>query len=414
MSMQHQIMRMALSAIFCVISFCATAAEMNITASFTPSATNPENSTFTNTTPISGYCATWPQYCPVGAWGIALPLELSLKRPIVANDTPRNNPYFGLSNKARTIPVTNETTGETSQVTFRISGFSARYSLAGGDNSWVGGSFGYPNAPCQRAATLVGNSQWTAFVWTVTSADGPCYKVSTIDRTEPSRFYEMSISYELETPDPLKMSSGVYKGTAPLTVGPGGNIDFGDVYEASDTMLNINFTLTVTHELKLTPAAGAQTVALQPCPAGKICSEDEGNANWERWMVSRVTPQLSGRSAFTLSSSGGFTVFMDCADQIGNECALTSDNSGQRVPMRVAVNLPDNVIDTQTGSTVTGRPLLIGKSEGQNYFTAKTYGADKPGSIDFLVRQKDVDTMLATRPDTYRGAVTVIFDPNIY
>ncbi|WP_433647096.1 hypothetical protein [Kosakonia pseudosacchari] len=251
-------------------------------------------------------------------------------------------------------------------------------------------------------------------MWKVTSADGACYKISNIDRTDPSRFYNMSIAYELETPDPLKMSSGVYKGTASLTVGPGGNIDFGDVYEASDTMLNINFTLTVTHELKLTPAAGAQTVALQPCPAGKICSEDEGEANWERWMVSRLTPQLTGRSAFTLSSSGGFTVFLDCAEHVGNECALTSDNSGQQVPMRVAINLPDNVIDSQTGSTVTGRPLLIGKSEGQNYFTAKTYGADKPGSIDFLVRQKDVDTMLATRPDTYRGAVTVIFDPNIY
>ncbi|WBU49867.1 hypothetical protein PF050_02715 [Kosakonia pseudosacchari] len=388
---------------------------MNISASFTPSATNPENNGFTNTTPLSGYCATWPVYCPPGAFGIALPLELSLKRPIVANDVPRNNPYFGLSNKSRTIPVVNETTGETSEVTFRVSGFSATYSKVGYDYWWQGGqSFMYPNAPCQYGGPSVGNSVWYAFIWKVTSADGACYKVSTMDRTEPSRFYDMSIAYELKTPDPLKMSSGVYKGTASLTVGPGGNIDFGDVYEASDTMLNINFTLTVTHELKLTPAAGAQTVALQPCPAGKICSEDEGEANWERWMVSRVTPQLTGRSAFTLSSSGGFTVFMDCADQIGNECALTSDNSGQRVPMRVALNLPDNVIDTQTGSTVTGRPLLIGKSDGQNYFSTKAYGADKPGSIDFLVRQQDVDTMLATRPDTYRGAVTVIFDPNIY
>lgn len=414
MSMQHQIMRMALSAIFCVISFCATAAEMNITASFTPSATNPENSAFTNTTPLSGYCATWPVYCPPGAFGISLPLELTLKKPIVANDIPRNNPYFGLTNKFRTVPVTNETTGEISQVTFRVNGFSAFMSPPRDSSTWVGGSFMYPNPPCQYGGTLVGNGSWTAFMWKVTSADGACYKISNIDRTDPSRFYDMSITYELETPDPLKMSSGVYKGTASLTVGPGGNIDFGDVYEASDTMLNINFTLTVTHELKLTPAAGAQTVALQPCPAGKICSEDEGNANWERWMVSRVTPQLTGRSAFTLSSSGGFTVFLDCAERVGNECALTSDNSGQRVPMRVSVNLPDNVIDSQTGSTVAGRPLLIGKSEGQNYFSAKTYGADKPGSIDFLVRQKDVDTMLATRPDTYRGAVTVIFDPNIF
>ena len=414
MSLLRHITRAALSVSLCVISFCTVAAEMNISASFTPSATNPENGAFTNTTPLSGYCATWPVYCPPGAFGIALPLELTLKKPIMANDIPRNNPYFGLSNKARTLPVVNETTGEIAQVTFRISGFSARYSPPTPSTTWVGGSFMYPNPPCQYGGPSVGDNVYYSFIWKVTSADGACYKISNIDRTEPSRFYNMSIAYELDTPDPLKMSSGIYKGTAPLTIGPGGNIDFGDVYVASDTMLNINFALTVTHELKLTPAAGAQTVALQPCPSGKICSEDEGKANWERWMVSRVTPQLTGRSAFTLSSSGGFTVFLDCADQIGKECALTSDNSGQQVPMKVTINMPDNVVDMQTGSTVTGRPLFIGKTANQNEFTAKVYGADKPGSIDFLVRQKDVDTMLSTRPDTYRGAVSVIFDPNIF
>ena len=82
--------------------------------------------------------------------------------------------------------------------------------------------------------------------------------------------------------------------------------------------------------------------------------------------------------------------------------------------MKVTINMPENVVDMQTGSTVSGRPLLIGKTANQNEFTAKVYGADKPGSIDFLVRQKDVDTMLSTRPDTYRGAVSVIFDPNIF
>lgn len=414
MSSQHPILRVVLCVFLCAISFCSASAEINISAKFTPSAADPENNTFVNTTPLSGYCATWPVYCPPNAFGIALPLQLTLKKSIVANDVPRNNPYFGLSNKSRTIQVVNETNGESSQVTFRISGFSARYTPPTPGDSWVGGSFMYPNSPCEYGGPSVGDSVFYSFIWKVTSADGPCYKISKIDRNEPSRFYDMSIAYELKTPDPLKMSSGIYKATVPLTVGPGGNIDFGDVYEASDNILIINFELTVTHELKLTPVAGAQAVSLQPCTSGKICTEDEGQANWERWMVSRITPQLTGRSEFMLSSSGGFTAYIDCADRVGNECALVSDKNGQKVPMSTMITMPDNVVDIQTGAAVIKRPLLIGKMPEQNEFIAKTFGTDKPGSIDFLVRQKDVDTMLSTRPDTYRGVVSVTFDPNIY
>ncbi|QOV66419.1 hypothetical protein IP581_20500 [Kosakonia pseudosacchari] len=329
--------------------------------------------------------------------------------------------YFKMPGAMRNITVVNQQTGSSVTLGFRVNAFAARYRTRTGwvlsdhQNTWNGSSFVNAPAPCGYSGVGNYSDTWYRFMWKWPVSDAACYKTARKDLTgEPYLIEETSIGYELITPDPLKMASGIYTGTLSLNVGPGGDIDFGDNFTASDNNLTLNFTLTVNHELKLTPAAGAQTVALQPCPAGKICSEDEGEANWERWMVSRVTPQLTGRSAFTLSSSGGFTVFLDCAERVGDECALTSDNSGQRVPMRVSVNLPDNVIDTQTGSTVTGRPLLIGKSEGQNYFTAKTYGADKPGSIDFLVRQKDVDTMLATRPDTYRGAVTVIFDPNIY
>ncbi|WP_433647104.1 hypothetical protein [Kosakonia pseudosacchari] len=397
---------------------------MEITAEFVPSMAHPENNTFTNTTPQSGYCVVNPDECEyagtvsINMGGITASLVTA---GLTANSDPRMGMFFKMPGARRNITVVNQQTGSSVTLGFRVNAFSAKYhtladwQISQHQATWNGSSFVYAPAPCGYSG--VGWRSYTSyqFMWKWPASDAACYKTARIDLTgEPYLIDSTSIGYELVTPDPLKMASGIYTGSLSLTVGPGGDIDFGDNFTASDSNLTLNFTLTVNHELKLTPAAGAQTVALQPCPAGKICSEDEGEANWERWMVSRLTPQLTGRSAFTLSSSGGFTVFLDCAERVGDECALTSDNSGQRVPMRVSVNLPDNVIDTQTGSTVTGRPLLIGKSEGQNYFTAKTYGADKPGSIDFLVRQKDVDTMLATRPDTYRGAVTVIFDPNIY
>ncbi|SFU14842.1 hypothetical protein SAMN05192562_106226 [Kosakonia arachidis] len=391
------------------------AATMDITASFSPSMDNPENNAFTNTTPQSGYCKDWPSSCAPGVFSIELPLTTTISKPIVANDIPRNSPYFALPNKPTTLTVTNTTTGETAQVAFRVTGFSARYTKNVGQYDWENGSFMYPNAPCSYSGASWGAGDWYHFLWKVSSGQGACYKISTIDRTEPSQFFNMSIAYEIVTPDPLKMESGIYQGTLPLSVGPGGDFDFGDNYQASDTELTVNFTLTVNHELKLTTTADNQKVSLQPCALGKVCTDDEGQANWERWMVNRITPELTGRSNFSLSSSGAFSVYLECEQQSGSDCALKSDNTpSQTVPVQTLLTLPDNIVDNVTGSTVSKRRLAVGKDVTKNVFATKSFGQNRAGSIDFLVGQKDVDTMLKTRPDTYRGAVTVIFDPKVY
>lgn len=132
-------------------------------------------------------------------------------------------------------------------------------------------------------------------------------------------------------------------------------------------------------------------------------------------MVTRITPQLTGHSNFRLSSSGAFSVYLECEQQSGPDCALRSDKMpSQTVPVRTLLTLPDNIVDEVTGSTVSKRELAVGKDLTKNIFATRSFGQNRAGSIDFLVSQKDVDTMLTTRPDTYRGAVTVIFDPLIY
>ena len=78
------------------------------------------------------------------------------------------------------------------------------------------------------------------------------------------------------------------------------------------------------------------------------------------------------------------------------------------------LTLPTNVVNDKTGSSVVKEPIFIGKNSINAIFHTTTFGQNRSGHIDFQVKQRDVDTMLATRPDTYRGAVTVIFDSNIY
>ena len=132
-------------------------------------------------------------------------------------------------------------------------------------------------------------------------------------------------------------------------------------------------------------------------------------------MVTRITPQMTGKSNFSLSSSGAFTVYLQCEQQSGSDCALRSDNTpSQTVPVQTLLTLPTNIVDNSTGSTVSKRRLAVGRDLTKNVFVTRAFGQNQAGSIDFLVDQREVDTMLKNRPDTYRGAVTVIFDPKIY
>lgn len=423
--MNHLILRTLAGMALLAASAAGMAATMDITASFTPSMGKPENNTFTNTTPQSGYCVDSPKECTnnntfsIGMGGITASLATS---GFTANSEPRMGVYFKMPGAWRDVEVMNQNTGARETVSFRASAFSAKYntlthwSLTKHRQAWNGTSFVYAPSPCGYSGMGWYTPTDYMFMWKWPVSNAACYKTAQKDLTgEPYLINHTSIGYELKTPDPLKMEAGVYTGTLTLNVGPGGDIDFGDNFQASDTELTINFTLSVNHELKLTTTAENQSVSLQPCASGRVCTEDEGQANWERWMVTRITPQLTGRSNFSLSSSGAFTVYLECEQQSGLDCALRSDKMpSQTVPVQVLLTLPDDIIDSVTGSTVSKRRLQAGRDLTKNVFVTKTFGQNRAGSIDFLVGQKDVDTMLTTRPDTYRGAVTVIFDPKIY
>lgn len=424
--MNHLILRTLAGMALLAASAAGMAATMDITASFSPSMDRPENNSFTNTTPQSGFCAAWPAKCTGGEKSLATGLTLTPSRGLTPQDDKRESLFFKWPSSLRNVTVTNTETGNTQTVQFRVSSFSGRYYANSQSQiyEWGKGSFAfslYPDGGCRSLAPgwIIGDSE-VAWLWSVPEGNAGCYKITSVERPVGgsnfiNKVAELSFGYELKAPDPLKMEAGTYTGSLTLSVGPGGDIDFGDNYQASDTELTINFTLSVNHELKLTTTADDQTVSLQPCASGRVCTADEGQANWERWMVTRITPQLTGKSNFRLSSSGAFKVYLECEQQSGPDCALRSDKMpSQTVPVRTLLTLPDNIVDNVTGSTVSKRRLEAGRNLTKNVFVTKTFGQNRAGSIDFLVGQKDVDTMLATRPDTYRGAVTVIFDPKIY
>ncbi|MDN2487261.1 hypothetical protein MML63_16645 [Kosakonia sacchari] len=378
---------------------------------------------FINTTPQSGFCTEYPQYCTDNdAVSVALTLYAPLMQDkLMANSPPRESMFYKMPGNWRTVKLFN-TAGQSTELAFRVAGFAASYlthsewSVPDHVNNWQGGSFEYAPSPCITSGVAPAWSQWGfKFMWKWPVSDVPCYKLPTIDlKDDPYNIRYLSFIYELTNASPLQLASGDYTGTLHFTVGPGGDVDFGDLFIPTDPNIDINFRLTIKHDFSITTTADDHQVALQPCKPNKICTPQEGEANWERWMISHITPPLTGRSNFGITSTGNFTVYLACANgQIGQDCALQSDNTGQLVPFGAFINLPVNIVDSTTGATVVKQHLNAGKDPTQNIFTTQSSGSNQKGSIDFLVAQHDVETMLTTRPDTWRGGVTVIFDLDI-
>ncbi|WP_454878803.1 hypothetical protein [Serratia inhibens] len=396
-------------------------ASMDITAGFAPDFSNPSNNEFKNTTPLGGFCKDWSSYCKQQGvdFSISLPLTANRSYAIPADNAPRDGVYFKLP-KSSQVTVVNEN-NETALLTFDIEVFSGTYgrSYNSNEKGWVRGAWLYAPTGCGSTglAAAPTNGAWYSFAWRYTGT--PCAKISRLNRDgqDVHSIWDQSIAYTLKTPAPLSMGSGIYKGQLRWLVGPGGDIDYGDNFIPNASELIINFTLTVNHELKVTPLTGATDVTLYPCYRGTHCTKDEAEKNWERWMVTNVTPQkMSGRSEFNLSSSGSFTVYMQCGSGAAldaNRCPMTSGKSGTSVPVKATITLPENIADS-AGQRVTDSPLFTEKNNARNRFQTHTFGTDKKGWVDFVIEQKDVKEMLKTRPDSWSGTVTLLFDPNLY
>lgn len=341
-----------------------------------------------------------------------------------ANSEPREGMYFKMPGAWRDIIVRNSSDNTEHKVKFRVNAFSARYntknnwSLSEHQFSWSGSSFVNAPKPCNTSGVGVYPAYKYLWMWKWPESDSACYKTAIRELTgEPYLVDNSSIGYQLIAPSPLAMNSGIYEGSLRFSVGPGGDIDFGDNLQASDTELTLNFRLTVSHELKVTPLSGATDVTLYPCYYRSKCSIDSAEENWERWMVTNIPPQkMSGLSEFNISSSGSFTVYMMCGGgsaQSADSCPMISNKSSTVVPVKALLTLPDNITD-QTGQRVVNKPLYTEKNISRNQFITSSFGINQPGKIDFVIDKKDIGEMLKSRPDSWSGNVTIIFDPNLY
>jgi hypothetical protein len=382
----------------------AQAINQEIRALFQPDPSQPGKNLFINQTPNSGYCVNFPAQCASNnMFSIELPVRYSSGELRPGDDVSLQVPAGW-----RRLTVTNQDTQETETVEVRITGIGSRFVLSdsvddltgvaaptGHDILWTSLSgWLYAPAPCQGTSVAGYSDRTYRFFWQ-TPVQAPCTKTAAF--RIPSMYFEkIDFAYELKTPNPLSMSSGLYTGSIAYLMGPGGDFDMGATFQPDDGNLTLDFVLDVQHTLKVDLPPGGNKVALEP----------EGG--WAPWIDSGRKPKRIFRDQpFFISASSRFKVMMLCNSLGGPYCMLGSP-LGDSVQVKVSMTLPAG-IDGPGNGPVNRIPLNFNNWMGP--FQPGMYVDRKPGALHFELEPSAIDFLLRPgKNDRLRGNITIIWD----
>jgi len=267
---------------------------------------------------------------------------------------------------------------------------------------WVGGLWSNGATPCRALSFAGGGVRTFGSFWQVPLNAGVCAKQAKFLIPELQYQY-FDIGYQLIAPKPLEMASGVYVGSIQFPIGPDG-IDLGDnMYPVSgDSVINLRFTLTVTHTLKVDVPPGGNRVELVP------------QGGWNAWLQQGRKPtRLFRDQTFNISASSRFKMQLECQySPDGKTCGVRDSVSGHAVPLNVSVSLPHGL------TAADGRPVkhlqLLLNGSGSELFQPGFYVDRKPGTLHFDIPEGEVAEMI--RPGNsrqYSGNVVVIWDSEV-
>ncbi|VVQ01569.1 hypothetical protein [Pseudomonas fluorescens] len=386
----------------------AQAINQEIRAMFQPDPSQPGKNLFDNLTPNSGYCVNFPAQCASNnMFSIELPVRYSSTGELLPGDDVSLQVPAGW----KRLTVTNQDTQETEVVELRITGIGSRFVLSdtvdnltgvaapsGHDILWESRTgWLYAPAPCQGSGVAGYSDSTYRFFWH-TPVQAACTKTAAF--RIPSMYFEkIDIAYELKTPNPLSMSSGLYTGSITYSMGPNGDFDMGAAFQPDDGNLTLDFVLDVQHTLKVDLPPGGDKVSLEP----------EGG--WAPWIDSGRKPKRIFRDQpFYISASSRFKVMLLCNSLGGSSCALGSP-SGDTTQVQVAMSLPAGIAGP-SGGVVTRTPLLFNTWVGP--FQPGLYVDRKPGAMHFELDPFAINFLLRPgKNDRLRGNITIIWDSDV-
>lgn len=385
----------------------AQAANQEIRALFTPDPSQPQRNVFINKTPDSGYCASYPDECKQNnMFSIRIPVRFGPSSAIA--------PGTSVSVKApanwRQLTVMNRETGESETVEVRITGIGSNYILSdtaanltgvtdfreGHLKLWGGQTWVYAAPPCVYSGVGAYTGPTYRFFWK-TPVEAPCTKVAAY-RIPYMSWDTLDFAYELRTPNPLGMSSGLYTGSMNYFLGPGLDFDIGGL-AADDSNLTLDFVLDVQHTLKVDIPPGGNKVVLEPI------------GGWQSWLDQGRRPvRLARDQTFLISASSRFTMKLECEWDLPAGCAIVDRVTGMAGIVDVSVSLPNGLMDS-AGQPVRRMPLSRVVS---GTFQPSIYVDRKPGTLHFEMAESSTNhVILNSQGRPYYGNITVIWDSEV-
>lgn len=387
----------------------ATAAELDITARFRPSAAEPNITQFVNTTPLSGYCSVHSELCRPSDVTITIPLEVARTWQIPGPIEGHN--YQRVDGTWKTVQVYSDVSGAPFEVRFRINLLSRRHLLGDLESGGQPGSIGdiSVNSGVHGAAvggcsgrTGIGGSHAYSFAWSTPVDFRLCSRPPYAPEKTIGPFHgsidEISVGYDLVAPNPLQLPNGTYTGSVNYSIGQGQQLDLG-LGQYSDDLVNFNLTLTVEHQIRVEFPANSDRVILEP------------DGGWLQWLNKGRRPtRLYREQPFRLWASAPLHMYLLCEHTLGNRCGIAETRTGDPVPVDISVSLPDAF--RHQGQLVQKIALPVGKP------SALTFDAVRPllsgrSLLHYSVAADQVNRMLDNHGSTYKGNVTIIFDAQI-
>ncbi|WP_415766624.1 hypothetical protein [Pseudomonas sp. ZB1P45] len=386
----------------------AEAASREIRALFQPDSSQPNKNVFLNKTPNSGYCAQYPSECvDNNMFSIELPVRFDSTRAIV--------PGQGIALKVpanwRQLTVTNAETRETETVEVRITGVGSKFilsdsaaklvgvtaSLEGHQKLWTSSSWVYAPEPCQYSGKGTYSPTTYRFFWKA-PVEAACVKVAAFSIPSMS-FDTLVFAYELRTPKPLNMSSGLYTGAISYTMGPGADFDLGPLMVPDDANLTLDFVLDVQHTLKVDIPPVGNRVLLEP------------QGGWQPWLEHGRKPvRLYRDQIFNISASSKFTMRLVCELDLDTGCGIVDRGTGYAGRVNVSVSLPNGLTDS-AGRPVRRLPL---NRTATSPFQLGIYVDRKPGTLHFEMGEWDTNWMIVnSKGRPFKGNITVIWDSEV-
>uniref|UniRef100_UPI00289CC764 hypothetical protein n=1 Tax=Pantoea sp. CTOTU49201 TaxID=2953855 RepID=UPI00289CC764 len=267
----------------------ALAEELAITTEFKPSATNPAHNEFTNTTPVSGYCANWT--CPAGTFSVRTYITADYRIINTNSSDPRHHTYQHLDANWRTATLYDKTTRRSISVRFRISllGMRLMKDVASWDKDDFNNAGNSPNGNCTGVGNARGNSQFI-YAWNHPEGINTCEKNISNIVLNDVKIDQISIGYEMKVIEsPMTIANGEYVGSITYNIGNNKEIDLGQA-DYTDNELKINITASVQHEFRVA-SSGPTRIELEP------------TGGWDIVRGGATEARLEGRSSYSLTAS---------------------------------------------------------------------------------------------------------------